>query len=184
MPKSKIQHLYDQNKDRVWPIDPSVDIQKTKWMKKCPTCDITVEITHGSAWNIVTGKFDGNCKKCAGKKTKNSGWFEPNNTPWNLGCYGEKSHQWQGGKTKETHRKRNTREFKIFKKSVLERDNYACVNCGSTHKLEVDHIKPTYLYPELFVDINNGRTLCHSCHVKTETYGPKVKKLKKDTNCA
>lgn len=35
------------------------------------------------------------------------------------------------------------------------------------------------LHPELRLDINNGRTLCKSCHKKTENYGFKKSNTKK-----
>lgn len=49
--------------------------------------------------------------------------------------------------------------------AVLIRDNFTCVLCGQTEgKIQTDHIKPFSLYPELRLDINNGQTLCQSCH--------------------
>jgi 5-methylcytosine-specific restriction endonuclease McrA len=64
-----------------------------------------------------------------------------------------------------------------WRESVLLRDGYTCVFCDSANNLEADHIKPKALYPDLKYDIANGRTLCHNCHVKTETYGSKVHRI-------
>lgn len=74
-------------------------------------------------------------------------------------------------------RKPYTPEELHWRESVLLRDNYACVFCGSTERLEADHIKPRLLYPHLAYAIDNGRALCHWCHVQTPTYGGKVKRL-------
>lgn len=68
-------------------------------------------------------------------------------------------------------RGRPSPERRIFKESVLSRDGRKCLWCGSTKDLIADHIKPYAIYPELRWDINNGRTLCQTCHRKTDTYG-------------
>lgn len=64
-----------------------------------------------------------------------------------------------------------------WRESVLVRDGFRCVHCGSTNELEADHIKPKYLYPELRFDVANGRTLCFPCHKETPTFGSKVRRL-------
>lgn len=64
-----------------------------------------------------------------------------------------------------------------WRESVLLRDDYKCVFCGSDKSLEADHIKPKAIYPELRFDVDNGRTLCNPCHKQTPTYGSRVRKL-------
>jgi hypothetical protein len=85
---------------------------------------------------------------------------------------GEKNHQWRGG-IKPIHRRiRHSLEYRQWRNQVFIRDNWTCQSCliiGGD--LQVDHIKPFSDYPELRFDINNGRTLCKSCHIKTETWG-------------
>jgi len=93
------------------------------------------------------------------------------------------------------------REYKHWSLSIFKRDNFTCVHCGDNKggNLQADHIKPFCIlmdeflnkYKELspinnkkelcklaetyipFWDINNGRTLCESCHKSTDTYGAK-----------
>ena len=86
---------------------------------------------------------------------------------------GEKSARWRGGITPLHLKIRNSTEYKLWRKAVFERDEYACVIGGNAHgrKLQADHIKPFSKYPELRFDVNNGRTLCEDCHRKTPTYG-------------
>jgi hypothetical protein len=89
---------------------------------------------------------------------------------------GEKNHNWKGGISKINKSERQLAmysiEYKLWRKSVFERDNYTCIWCGVWGgKLNADHIKPWKDYPELRFAIDNGRTLCESCHRKTETYG-------------
>jgi 5-methylcytosine-specific restriction endonuclease McrA len=84
---------------------------------------------------------------------------------------------WQGGKVSETVKIRNSWEYRQWRKAVYERDNYTCTQCGARSskgepvKLNADHIKPFARYPELRFDLDNGRTLCLDCHIKTPTFG-------------
>ena len=86
--------------------------------------------------------------------------------------------QWKGGKTKTAEFIRLSPEYKEWRKLVFERDNYTCVFCGKRGVyLHADHIKPQCLFPELILEVSNGRTLCRDCHQKTPTYGSRVKSL-------
>lgn len=111
---------------------------------------------------------------------------------WNKGkkcphITGEKHHNWKGGATPEYAKIRTSMEYLNWRKDVFHRDCFTCQECGiknglgKTIKLNADHIKPFCLYPELRLDINNGRTLCESCHRKTDTYGMRgIMKYKKN----
>lgn len=84
---------------------------------------------------------------------------------------------WKGGVSTQNELDRKGIEYKYWRISVFERDNYTCVDCGKIGgKLNADHIKPFALFKELRFDINNGRTLCTECHYKTDTYGGKMLK--------
>lgn len=97
---------------------------------------------------------------------------------------GEKSYLWKGGITNKNTAIRISFEYKLWRKAVFERDNYACIWCGFQSKgvkppdIHADHIKPFCDYPELRLAIDNGRTLCVPCHRKTETFGVKAKNYK------
>lgn len=85
-------------------------------------------------------------------------------------CYskvskGSGSSHWQGGITPINYKIRNSEEYKKWRTAVFSRDGYTCINCGKVGGyLEADHIKPFSLYPELRLDVSNGRTVCKSCH--------------------
>ena len=65
-------------------------------------------------------------------------------------------------------------EYRQWRLSVFKRDKYTCVLCNRVgDKLHADHIKSYSKYPDLRLDINNGRTLCVECHRKTPNYGSK-----------
>lgn len=51
-------------------------------------------------------------------------------------------------------------------KRIKYRDNYCCVVCGAENKkkLESHHLDAWASYPELRIDIQNGVSLCTTCH--------------------
>lgn len=110
---------------------------------------------------------------------------------------GKRHWNWQGGKTGEIRKIRNSFLMKQWRFNVFERDNYTCILCnarngnGYTVKLNADHIKSfsniikenkiksfkeAILCKELW-DINNGRTLCLNCHKNTDSFGGKSNKF-------
>ena len=87
------------------------------------------------------------------------------------GKKGAESHLWKGGITSEHKIVRSSKEYRLWRAAVFERDNYTCIWCGVRGgNLNADHIKPFASYPELRFAIDNGRTLCINCHKTTKTY--------------
>lgn len=123
---------------------------------------------------------------------------------WNKGMKGfrggEESHFWKGGITPVNLRLRTSLEYREWRNSIFKRDNYTCVECGDNQggNLEVDHYPIPFsailnkliveqglenLYEkalkyDIFWILDNGRTLCKSCHKRTETWGEKAKRFK------
>lgn len=97
---------------------------------------------------------------------------------------GAACHFWRGGVSQENRTERqnfeSTTKYREFRRGVFARDNYTCQICGDRtrtgHKIRIqlDHIKPFLLFPELRMDENNVRTLCVKCHYATSTYGSKI----------
>jgi hypothetical protein len=91
---------------------------------------------------------------------------------------GENSPFWKGGTYDKNRKIDEGRKFyRDWRKQVFEKDKYQCLFCGNKNNLEADHILPYSRFPEKKYDLDNGRTLCHSCHKATETYGKKSVKI-------
>lgn len=100
---------------------------------------------------------------------------------WNSG---ENHPNWNNGSTIEADKLRKSPAYIGWRIGVFTRDNRTCVQCHRHYRkkqveIEADHILPRYFFPELTLDINNGRTLCRKCHKRTETYGRGVMGLKR-----
>ena len=93
--------------------------------------------------------------------------------------FGSENSNWKGGKSNYRQAISNSPEYKRWRTSVYQRDNYTCVFCKRKGvRLNADHIKPFLYFPDLRLSIDNGRTLCVECHRKTDTYGRNIKKIK------
>ena len=124
--------------------------------------------------------------------------------PWNKGLKGivkmkrgKDSPLWRGGKRGLHKEIRQSTEYKQWREQVFERDNWTCLICGIRGGngkkviLNADHIQ-TFAYildkhgidsaqkalicSDLW-DIANGRTLCISCHMNTNTWGRNITNL-------
>lgn len=58
-----------------------------------------------------------------------------------------------------------TSELSQWSRAVKQRDRRTCQHCGSNSYLHAHHIKPRILFPEYALEIDNGVTLCKTCHI-------------------
>lgn len=163
----------------------------------CNVCHEVRSVSYSQAWNIKTGRHNGNCHKCANALNPFTGQ-KKGAIPWNKDLVGlkgpthstetrrllseqrkgEKGSNWQGGKNIITESARKGVEYKLWREAVFSRDNYTCQDCSIRGGfLHADHIKPFALFPELRLAIDNGQTLCVPCHRKTPTYGGRIKQM-------
>lgn len=83
---------------------------------------------------------------------------------------GSKSYLWKGGISPKNKTIRHGLEFRLWRKSVFERDNYTCQNCGIQSGcgykiyLHPHHILNFSSYIDLRFEVSNGVTLCNECH--------------------
>ena len=96
---------------------------------------------------------------------------------WNKG---ENNPSWKGGISILSARIRSLKQYRLWKKVCLEREDYTCEVCCSLEQIEVHHVKPFSLILqdnnikslteaqeciELW-DEDNGQVLCKKCHDK------------------
>ena len=53
---------------------------------------------------------------------------------------------------------------------VKKRDNHKCTWCNSTENLKAHHIWHKAFCPKSALNVDNGITLCHDCHVKQHRF--------------
>lgn len=91
---------------------------------------------------------------------------------WNGTRKGKNNINWKGGITKERVKVWRSEEYKAWRKSIFERDNYVCCKCGQVGKnLQAHHLKQFSKFPDDRLNINNGVTLCRACHIKAHKGG-------------
>jgi 5-methylcytosine-specific restriction endonuclease McrA len=62
--------------------------------------------------------------------------------------------------------------YRLWRKTVLERDAHQCRRCHATEHLHAHHKKRWKDHPELRYDVDNGITLCQGCHWKAHHRRP------------
>ncbi len=87
------------------------------------------------------------------------------------GLTGENSHLWKGGKTKIHQLERTRAKYIHWRDSVFERDGYKCQKCAAVNGngkriiLNAHHIQLFSKDEDKRFELDNGITLCKSCHI-------------------
>jgi 5-methylcytosine-specific restriction endonuclease McrA len=122
--------------------------------------------------------------KPAWNKGKQAPWVSDRNRVMNRDRIRDKHPNWKGGVTKIDKCIRQMPEYKVWRSQVFERDNWTCMTCQSKGYVTAHHIKSfasilrensikntlQALECSLLWDINNGVTLCETCHSLTDNY--------------
>lgn len=89
---------------------------------------------------------------------------------------------WKGYKSAVRNAIRGTFEYKEWRNAVFLRDKYTCCECSKRGKLHAHHLTSLAIIvgdltfdeavkQPLLWNIDNGETLCVTCHRKTSSYG-------------
>jgi hypothetical protein len=87
---------------------------------------------------------------------------------------GENNPSWKGGITPENVRFRNSDKYKEWRRKVYERDHFTCQVCNEKRSgsFVAHHMNSCDVYKQDRYDIDNGITLCVTCHKEFHsTYG-------------
>jgi hypothetical protein len=135
------------------------------------------------------------CKDCKNKKRRKGtigGRFEKGMIPWNKGrsdlpsswIKGKKLSKERIEKTASKIRGRGkgrwTYNYHQWRQKVFERDNHRCTKCGIEKRLHCHHKIPWKDDENLRFSVDNGETLCISCHMSLEGY-EKGRKITEET---
>lgn len=79
---------------------------------------------------------------------------------------GKNAPRWKGGITTENEKIRKSEEYKNWRISVFERDNFICQCCNDDTggNLQAHHIENFINNEDLRFSIDNGITMCENCH--------------------
>lgn len=135
--------------------------QMSNAQKRCAICQSLPCATCGKP----TGGKDGRVKKFCSRRCVG---LHPDNVARINAQRGVKPRTYY----KRKRKKHGSAQEREWRQRVFARDDWTCQECGERGgRLNADHIKQYSLYPAQRFDVNNGRTLCESCHRKTPTYG-------------
>jgi 5-methylcytosine-specific restriction endonuclease McrA len=128
-------------------------------MKICIDCEILKPLF--DFYKRKNGYVENRCKECflnkqnpGRHKKPNTGWFKKGNVPF----------------SRKEINGRQSLKAKEWAKTVINRDG-KCMHCNSLNRLVAHHIKSWKSCPKLRFDLNNGLTLCNSCHAKEHAKG-------------
>lgn len=67
-------------------------------------------------------------------------------------------------KLKGINRSKCRGKYKTWRYKVFKRDEWTCKRCGSKKQLNAHHKRPWALFPLDRYNVDNGITLCRTCH--------------------
>ena len=91
---------------------------------------------------------------------------DANNKKYENGKKGGRPVKHSKEETAEAKKARQSTAYKNWQKAVFDRDGYECQMCGSKDDLQAHHKLDFIEFPSLRYELQNGITLCRTCHNK------------------
>lgn len=178
-PKPKVVRLAKLPPPPKPPKIPKIVKQKIPRVKQrfyCKTCGVEIGGKKASVCRKCFREAHTKCKQTcvvcgrSFKGYKKTCSTECRNTRRGQMQRGDKSHRWRGGKTELARRLRNEKSYAEWRTKVFQRDDYICQLCHNRGgKLAAHHIKLFSTHRHLSLVVENGVTLCWSCHQGIKT---------------
>ena len=131
------------------------------------------EICGNEFWRSPVAIKNGECRFCSKQCYQEWQRGRPKSEAWKAKKIANNKNRASGYSLRKLYKFiRESNEYKEWRKSVFERDDYTCQKCflrskkGNQVYIEAHHLKPFALFPEERFAIDNGVTLCKSCHDK------------------
>jgi hypothetical protein len=78
---------------------------------------------------------------------------------------GKDNNKWKGGITSQNRKLRTSLEYRSWRDLIFKRDNYTCQKCYQAGgQLRAHHVENFADHKLVRFSVNNGITLCVSCH--------------------
>jgi len=137
-----------------WTLQPNSDEIRKKCVKNLCVGRLGISCTKETKDKISKTKKE--VQVWGGKRGKME-WMIGKNNP-----------NWKGGITPKQAKIRQSSEYIIWRNEVYRRDYWICMLCGNKCKKDIiaHHLKSFSDFPELRFSVDNGITLCRSCHKK------------------
>jgi hypothetical protein len=104
-------------------------------------------------------------------------WVDKNNTAYFGNTYQEIVNQYYDTPTLFSD-SIVAKDYESWRKQVYKRDNYACRTCGSKENIHAHHKYGRTRYPQYALCVDNGITLCKTCHKGIHAYRNRYYRIK------
>lgn len=157
---AKKRRLSPEHKAKIGRASRRMHQQKGSPMKgRNHSAETRAKISKGLKEAYANGSFNGNRGRRASIETR---------TLMSERRRGSNNGNWRGGLTTKVRDYRKSYFYQLWRRVILERDDHICQYCGKISNI-VHHLLPMRQYPDYSLCLDNGITICKSCHISSHT---------------